>query len=64
MLAGDAGDRELAEQIVRAPDWAHIDELRTAADRSCIEAVALAWTIDPDAAVRLLSENYSRRDLT
>jgi hypothetical protein len=55
MIAGPrAGDRELAEEIARAPDWSRVDELRTDPDHSRIECVALAWTVDPDAAVRLL----------
>jgi hypothetical protein len=57
-----AGDRELAEQFARARDWTRIDELRAAADLSRVECVALAWTIDPEAAPRLLSEYRSRPD--
>jgi hypothetical protein len=53
-----AGDRELAEQFARARDWARIDELRMPADLARAEAVALAWTVNPAAATRLLSEYW------
>jgi hypothetical protein len=55
-LAAAPDARELAEQIAQAPDWARIDQLRVPADRSRAEAVALAWTVDPAAAERLLIE--------
>ena len=50
------GDRELAEQLAQAKDWKRVDDLRMPADRSRVEAVALAWTVNPAAAMRLLSE--------
>jgi hypothetical protein len=56
-----AGNRELAEQLARAPDWARVDQLRMLADLSRAESVALALTISPQAATRLLCE-WPQRD--
>ena len=60
VAASDAGDRELAEEIARASNWVRVDELRMPADLSRAESVALAWTVDPEAARRLLSAYWSR----
>jgi hypothetical protein len=53
--------RELAEQFVAAADWVRVDELRLPADLSRAEAVALCWTVDPAAAVRLLGSVLSQQ---
>ena len=48
-------DGVLALQFAKATDWAAVDALRIPADLSCMEAVALAMTVDFDAGIRLLA---------
>ena len=55
------GDRALAERLAQAEDWPHLDGLRTAADLSRAEAVALVWTISPEVAERLLCAYFELR---
>jgi hypothetical protein len=57
-----AGDEELAAQIARAEGWARVDALRMPADLARAEAVALCWTVDREAATRLLGAFWSAPD--
>lgn len=58
------GNLELAKQLAQATDWALIDALRIPADLARVEAVALLWTVDPAAALRLLCKYPPGADAT
>jgi hypothetical protein len=56
------GDLELARQLAQA-DWERVDRLRVPANLSQAESVALTMAVDPAAAMRLLSEFWSRYEV-
>jgi hypothetical protein len=58
----DRRNAELAQELVKAGNWQDIDVIRGVADLSPAEAVALCWTVDPQAAMQLLSEYGSDRN--
>jgi hypothetical protein len=54
----DLRDRELAEQMAAAPDWAHVDALRDPHDLSPAEAMALVLMVNPGRALQLLGTGF------